>query len=243
MPYCTHCGYEYLDTVAVCSDCDRELKEHGNFAESGSPCNSCGSPCGSDDEFCWKCGGSLMQFDCDGNTPVKSRLVHTCENCGAYTAHEKDFCIECGYLRAGSRSCINHPDTMTHFACLVCQKPLCKKCCISKNGQYFCKEDANYPFVGNWVIVKSDPHIEALEPAVQVLDTQEIFAVIKDQMDTVQPYLAGQFVLLVPIIQLKTAEKILIEKSFLYENVCMHCNHEFNGNPNRCPHCGEEFVY
>jgi len=243
VPYCSHCGFEYIDTVTICTDCVRELKTCGSSAESSSPCSSCGTRCDNDDEFCWNCGSSLTQFDFDSNPPVSSHVVHKCENCGNYTSHEKDFCIECGYLRAGSRSCINHPDTMTHFACLVCQKVLCKKCCISKNGKYFCKEDAYYPFVGNWVVVKSDSHVEALGPAVQILDTYEIFTVVKDQMDTVQPYLAGQFALLVPITQLKSAEKVLIEKRILYENVCMHCNHEFNGNPNRCPHCGEEFVF
>ena len=132
---------------------------------------------------------------------------------------------------------------MTDFVCLVCQNPLCKKCGKIINGKFICQEDRHYHFVGNWAVVVVDTHREALEPARLALDDREIYAVIKNQMDTAYPVLTGQFLLLVPAVQLKKAETLLIEEKLLYENVCTNCRHEFNGIPNRCPACGEEFAF
>ncbi len=243
MPYCSECGNEYIDTVASCADCSAALKVRDSSADSAIECNVCGAAAEENDTFCWKCSNNLTRFDFDSKQPIHSNVLTQCESCKDYTSAHYEYCIECGYIRAGMRMCVNHPESMTRYVCLVCKKVLCKRCTVARGGKNFCKDDANYPFVGNWVIVQSDTHIEDLQPALQILESNEIFGVINDQMDRAQPYLAGQYALLVPIIHLRDAENILVREGLIFENMCMHCNHVFNGNPNRCPHCGEEFVF
>jgi len=243
MPFCSICGVEYIETAQICTDCQQRLKPIHVSAESGRACVYCKTLNLPEANYCWKCGGSLEEIDFDLVPPGASGNIIECKNCRSKIPLGTDFCIECGYLLDEHRSCINHPGVRSDFLCLVCRQPFCKKCGKFIDGKFICNNDENYNFVGNWVILTSDPQLETLEPARLALEERKIYAVIKDRRDRVQRYLSGQYTLLVPIIQVKKAEKILIEENLLYENVCTSCGHEFNGNPNRCPKCGEEFAF
>lgn len=240
MPYCPQCGVEYIESTEECSDCQMRIKP---LATKGDNCIYCKTVNYPEAVYCWKCGVNRQNVDFDKCIADVTGEVLECRQCFANSAPGSEFCSHCGYLFTGARSCTNHPEIMTDHLCLICRRPVCRKCSKMVNEKIICNDDNNYHFVGNWSIVMVEHDRESLNAALKALEERKIVAVIKDQTDTVQSFIPGQYILLVPIISIKEAEKVLIEEKILYENVCTDCGYEFNGNPNRCPECGEEFAF
>ncbi|MFC1553862.1 zinc ribbon domain-containing protein [candidate division KSB1 bacterium] len=242
MPYCSKCGVEYVDSAIKCSDCGIILKPSYNDRSTGKKCLNCGLDNIKDGEFCWSCGQDLEKIDLEKSYLSGSDKVEICGNCNVAIPAGEDFCIECGYILTGQRSCSNHSDKMTDFACMVCGKPFCKKCAKDISGKFICDDDDHYAFVGNWVIIASDTIIESLQPAKLALEDKGIYCVMNDGSVSYRLHHSLGYSLMVPIVQAKEAEKILLEDKLVFENACANCGHEFNGDPGRCPKCGEEFA-
>ncbi|MFC1731988.1 zinc ribbon domain-containing protein [candidate division KSB1 bacterium] len=242
VPYCPKCGVEYVETAIECADCRIPLKQKIYTSEDTVQCAHCRSKNSREANYCTTCGSEMNKFDLESSIFEQGIMAVQCENCNKGIPAGSEYCLECGYFLNDSRSCENHPDLMTDFVCIVCGRPFCENCGKTINDKFVCRDDENYDFVGNWVIAGSDPHMENLEPMVLELENHSIPAVIKKKMDHPYSMQASEYTILIPIIKIRDAEKILSEAGLVYENECGNCRCQFNGSPERCPNCGEEFL-
>lgn len=254
MAYCTKCGAEYRESATDCADCTIPLIRSRYKSENSITCFLCGIQNPDDAKYCYDCGGYLQAIDL-GSVPLSLQGEKMqCYSCGNDTPLGSEFCIFCGYILTGNQSCNNHPERKTRHVCLVCKKPVCKKCSAKIDERFFCHEHSDYHFVGHWAAVHAADIESELEPVKGALESNKIYVVTGSSgakhrgaahglfSAAIDPISTGRFNLLVPIVQLQEAENILIESGFVFENVCDSCGHEFNGDPVRCPQCGEEFI-
>jgi len=252
--YCPLCGSEYRDSIKFCTDCQQNILPENLSTEEGVSCLNCGSGNYPDARYCWNCGVFLQAVNVSSLPFSFQGEVMQCHACGADTPVGVDFCVACGYMLTGARSCYRHPEQMTRYVCLICRKPLCTRCGRKINGKFICDEDAHYHIAGNWCTLLSDDDESALNPAMEALNEAELYTVVGSQSaggdewamglfsESMRAEREGRFRLLVPLIQVKDAERVLVDAGFLFENVCGNCGHEFNGSSYRCPQCGEEFI-
>jgi len=254
LPFCQRCGAEYRDGVTFCSDCQIELQLGDTNNADNTACLNCGSLNEPGLEYCWNCGSYLQAVNLENIPFAFQGDVMQCWNCGRDTPLGIEYCIQCGYLLSNSSQCFNHPDSKTRFICLVCKKPICRKCSREVNQKLFCHDCADYQFIGNWAVIFSGESEQELLPLQKKLEETGIYALIGNRGTFIKPWIlgmfsqgfenddSGRFKILVPIVQVKDAEQILIELEFVYENICSNCRYQFNGNSVRCPNCGEEFL-
>lgn len=254
MPFCSCCGSEYRDTVTFCPDCSEGLRSENAACDDALMCINCRSLSDPGSSYCWNCGGFLRAIDLNAVPFSFEGEVMECCHCGRSTPLGLHYCIECGYILSQAYPCTNHPDSMTRFVCLICKRPFCRNCARAINGKFVCNEDTHYHMIGNWGVVFSDNREDELAPVQELLVGSGVTAIVASQgeipdkwkmglfMENVQQSAEGRFQLLVPLVQIRDAEKVLIEAEYLYENECDTCGHQFNGDPIRCPNCGEEFI-
>lgn len=253
MPFCSQCGVEYVESAVICSDCGLNLYPDNLNEDNSVSCIECGSANNSDGKYCYSCGSILQEVNLNRLPMTFRGDTIQCDNCDS-NIPVLEFCVECGYLLKGDLSCHNHANNPAKQACLICKRPLCGKCGQNVNGKFICFEDQRYQVEGQWAKILTDDDEKAVNLARETLESLNIYTIIgsksagsggwslglfSENMYTVNE---GSFQLFVPIIQLKDAEKILLKKGLLFENVCDNCGHEFNGDAARCPDCGEEFI-
>lgn len=66
----------------------------------------------------------------------------TCNNCGSANSGNVLFCRVCGMSIGGSESveCESHPAARATGICVVCGRPVCGDCSMSKDASVFCMD-------------------------------------------------------------------------------------------------------
>ncbi|MFC1562406.1 zinc ribbon domain-containing protein, partial [candidate division KSB1 bacterium] len=229
MSYCPQCGAEYRESAAFCPDCQQTLIPDDLSEIRGQNCLNCSTLNDPDAQYCWKCGGYLQAINLDTIPFSFQGEVMQCYSCGKDTPVGIEYCVQCGYLFTGAQSCHNR------FICLICKKPVCRKCSRRVDGRHFCHEDSDYHIIGNWGIVYTSDFEDMMTQVRERLEEGQIYAIIGNQgsstdiwgnglfTENLKGKNEGRFQILVPLIQIKDAERLLVEADILHENICFNC--------------------
>jgi hypothetical protein len=68
-----------------------------------------------------------------------------CDRCFEVNAETLLFCGTCGYLLRSNEEveCENHPGAVAVGVCVVCGKPVCGDCSVSRGGKIYCDDVAH----------------------------------------------------------------------------------------------------
>jgi DNA-directed RNA polymerase subunit RPC12/RpoP len=181
----------------------------------------------------------------------KQKLNNTCPKCNNKLEENDVYCFECGKIFLMNIQCLNHLTTAAQGICVICGKPVCKKCVTEIQGRFLCEEDNDYEIVENYAKIFDTDDPGELEFIKNRLKKAEIEFIILnkdynsptipinlDEMDI------GKINIYVPIKLVRKAEKIITgtedQPSFKYE--CVNCGVRFNTDEKRCPSCGTDFI-
>jgi len=78
-----------------------------------------------------------------------------CDSCGEDITPDSDFCPHCGVMRATAEevTCSIHHGVPATHVCIICHRPLCRRCRKRKQGKSFCVDHRKVEVVLDWACV------------------------------------------------------------------------------------------
>jgi hypothetical protein len=71
---------------------------------------------------------------------MKKSQQLTCGQCGEPIKQKDTFCMHCGGLFSDDLLCVNHKSIKAEGVCVICSKPLCKKCGTDVSKVFLCEK-------------------------------------------------------------------------------------------------------
>lgn len=68
----------------------------------------------------------------------------TCRRCKNRFDKEDDFCPHCGKLQSEELKCANHRTAVAAGVCIICCRPVCRRCGTWVNRRFLCADHADY---------------------------------------------------------------------------------------------------
>lgn len=164
-------------------------------------CQQCGSEYKSTIEVCPECGIQLVELD-------------ECENCKEKIETEAEYCPVCGILRVDNAEveCENHSDVPAVAVCIICGKPVCRKCRKTRMNKTFCEDDKHVKVYQNWAVAYMSSTEYEAEMIKANLENAGIEAMIFNQQDHAYFLTVGSMArvnVMVPNERIREAQQVI----------------------------------
>ncbi len=175
-----------------------------------SECHQCGAEYEGSPESCPKCGVQLIE-------------TIECSNCGERIQSEAEYCPICGVILTndGDIECENHGQTPAVAVCIICGKPVCRKCRKTKMNKTFCEDDKHILVYQNWAIAYTSATEYEAEMVKANLENAGIEAIIFNQQDHAYYFTVGSLArvnVMVPSDRVNEAKKVIESLNFESDN-------------------------
>lgn len=169
-------------------------------------CHQCGAEYDGTPEVCPQCGTTV------------TGLIE-CRNCKEQIQAEAEYCPVCGELQIDDEDieCENHPDAPAVAVCIICGKPVCKKCRKIKMNKTFCDEDKHIRVYQSWAIAYTSSTEYEAEMVKANLENAGIEAMIFNQQDHAYFFTVGSMArvnVMVPNDRVNEAKKVIETLNF-----------------------------
>jgi len=141
--------------------------------------------------YCPNCGyeyirGTTSCPDCGQELLMGGPIV--CDNCDEQIEADSQYCPHCGIVFENDEAevlihCENHPAVAAVGVCIICGKPVCRDCAISKKGRVFCDNDKHVKIHERWAVLCSTSAEYEAEMVRANLELAGIKALVFSQVD------------------------------------------------------------
>jgi hypothetical protein len=140
-------------------------------------CRNCGYEYVEGVTTCPDCGEELL--------PGEPRI---CDNCDGEIEANSQYCPHCGIIFEQdegevSIECETHPGVPAIGVCIICGKPVCRDCAVSKKGRVFCDDDEHVKIHQDWVVLCSTSTEYEAEMVKANLEIAGVKALVFSQVD------------------------------------------------------------
>lgn len=172
--------------------------------------------------------------------------MNECPQCNAPIETDDDACLYCGTLFRPTR-CGTHPDREAVARCVLCRRPLCRRCDHHRGGGvHLCDEHRHIMVIEGWVQVYSTGDEIEAQLIQDNLESEGIDAQVFSQKDHAFSVGFGGLSpvrILVPIPDYEPALAVLrghVPRTGDVEFGCPECGEAVEPGATRCPACGAE---
>jgi len=141
--------------------------------------------------YCPNCGyeyisGITTCPDCGEGLLASEPTI--CDNCDEEIEADSQYCPHCGIVFEKddvevSIECESHPAVAAIGVCVICGKPVCRDCAVSKKGRVFCDNDEHVKIHQNWAVLCSTSAEYEAEMVRANLELSGITALVFSQVD------------------------------------------------------------